>query len=505
MLTLLFYSDFTVLIRWWQQPEGSHAWIIPFISLFILWRRRFHFFAAATAGSLSGTVVAIFGVALFVFDSAGNLYQAQIPALILTAIGIIASSFGWSAARYAIAPLIFCLFASPPPDTFYVHLSLQLQLFSSAIGTNILHQLGVTAFLDGNIIDLGVYQLHVAEACSGLRYLFPLLALTFLLVWAYPSSLIVKVFFFFIAIPITIFTNSLRIALTGVLVHYFSIGPVEGFMHLLEGWLIFLFALGLLVFFMYALKRCRTSKCETVVLIDFDRIDGKYIRCGSSQITSHESRHPTAALISTASAIAAAAVFYAWFLEKDPIAIERFSFDSFPSQLAQWQGTASSIGTNLEKTIAASDYFLADYVKAGEDNDIVNVWVAYFEHNSRQGVGHTPRGCLPGAGWEFDRLQQKLSAFPNFQGEPFVHMRGIARKDGQRILLYYWIEDGETQFVDNRFFGLAQAYRSVLGRPTDAALVRLVTPLRSDETETKAEKRILDFISLAYPKMESYF
>ena len=504
LIFLILMSNFTVLIRWWQQPEGSHAWLIPLISLYILWRRRRSIFAAIGPGSFSGVLMATLGATIYILDSAGNLYQLQIPALALTTIGIFAASFGWASTRFAVAPLVFCVFASPPPDTFYVYLSLQLQLLSSQIGTALLHQFGVSAFLDGNIIDLGVYRLHVAEACSGLRYLFPLIALSFLLAWSYPASISLKLFIFASAIPITILTNSLRIALTGLLVHHFSIAQAEGFMHLFEGWLIFLSALGLLLLLMYGLKRLRTPKTENVTLIDLDRIDGKYVRHGHVGNLPRRLYASTATLLSTVLVLGTAVGAYAWHLGKEPVIDQRRALVAFPQQLEEWQGTASSIGTNLAETLAPSDYLLADYTNAEGNGDIVNLWIAYFEQNSRQGVGHSPQGCLPGAGWEFDLLGRKEAPFSNFAGETFSLMQGIARKDGRRIMLYYWIETGKQQFVDNRYFGLVNAYNALTNKPTDAALVRVVTPFKESETAGEAEERILNFLSLAYPKMKPH-
>jgi exosortase len=60
-----------------------------------------------------------------------------------------------------------------PSGFFYNALSSQLQLWSSALGVGVLQAIGVTAFREGNVIDLGPVQLQVAEACSGIRYLFP--------------------------------------------------------------------------------------------------------------------------------------------------------------------------------------------------------------------------------------------------------------------------------------------------------------------------------------------
>ena len=68
----------------------------------------------------------------------------------------------------------------PLPDFLYKNLSAELQLLSSQFGVWFLRLVGVSVHLEGNVIDLGVFQLQVAEACSGLRYLFPLMSFGFL-------------------------------------------------------------------------------------------------------------------------------------------------------------------------------------------------------------------------------------------------------------------------------------------------------------------------------------
>ena len=66
------------------------------------------------------------------------------------------------------------------PGVLYYKLSAFLQMISSELGVWFLHLIDVPVFLEGNIIDLGVLKLHVAEACSGLRYLFPILSFSYI-------------------------------------------------------------------------------------------------------------------------------------------------------------------------------------------------------------------------------------------------------------------------------------------------------------------------------------
>ena len=76
---------------------------------------------------------------------------------------------------------------------------------------------GVSVFLDGNIIDLGVTQLQVVEACSGLRYLMPLFLLALLIGYFFTKGWWRNGVLVVLVVPLSVFFNSLRIWMSGIL------------------------------------------------------------------------------------------------------------------------------------------------------------------------------------------------------------------------------------------------------------------------------------------------
>jgi exosortase len=151
--------------------------------------------------------------------------------------------------------LAYLLTAIPLPVFFYNALSSQLQLWSSALGVGVLQLIGVTAFREGNVIDLGPVQLQVAEACSGIRYLFPLTSLALLCAYFYRDRMWKRMVLVLSALPISVLVNGLRIGIVGILVEWYGPQAAEGFLHLFEGWVLFLFTLTMLVAEMWALSR----------------------------------------------------------------------------------------------------------------------------------------------------------------------------------------------------------------------------------------------------------
>ena len=108
-------------------------------------------------------------------------------ATILWVGGILLVSFGWATGKHFWPPVLHLVYMLPLPGVLYYKLSAWLQLISSELGVWFLKLLAVPVFLDGNIIDLGVLKLHVAEACSGLRYLFPILSFSYIFAVLYKA------------------------------------------------------------------------------------------------------------------------------------------------------------------------------------------------------------------------------------------------------------------------------------------------------------------------------
>jgi exosortase len=105
-------------------------------------------------------------------------------------------------------PLLLLGLMIPLPTFLYQGLSAQMQLISSQIGVAIIRLFNISVFLEGNVIDLGNYKLQVAEACNGLRYLFPLMALGFIAAYLFKGALWKRAVIFLSTIPITILMNS---------------------------------------------------------------------------------------------------------------------------------------------------------------------------------------------------------------------------------------------------------------------------------------------------------
>ena len=213
----------------WDSPEYSHAYLIPFISIFILWQNYAKLQRSQFAGAWFGVLLLLFGLFVLLAGEFSTLYVIVQYSLLIVLCGLVLSLTGWSRFSLFLVPIFLLFFTIPLPNFLYNGLSSYLQLVSSKLGVEVIRLFGVSVYLEGNVIDLGNYKLQVVEACNGLRYLFPLVALGVITSYFYNDSLWKKIVIVISTVPITVFMNSVRIGIIGVLVEYWGIDMAEGF------------------------------------------------------------------------------------------------------------------------------------------------------------------------------------------------------------------------------------------------------------------------------------
>ena len=226
--------------RWSGQEEYSHGFLIPVVSAWLLWTRRDALRESIGRPSLAGPALILLALAMHVVGELGAIWILSQVGFVLALIGIVLALGGYSLLRVAFIPIVYLLFAIPLPYFIDAVLTLKLQLISSELGVFFIQLFQIPVYLDGNIIDMGTYKLQVVEACSGLRYLYPLLSLSFLAAYLFQGRLWQRILVFLSSIPIAIGMNGFRIGFVGFLVDRWGTAMAEGALHFFEGWVIFL-------------------------------------------------------------------------------------------------------------------------------------------------------------------------------------------------------------------------------------------------------------------------
>jgi exosortase D (VPLPA-CTERM-specific) len=365
----------------------------------------------------------------------------------------------------------------------------KLQFLSSRLGVEFIQTLGIPVFLDGNIIDLGIYKLQVAEACSGLRYLFPLASFGFLFAVLYQGPFWHKVILFLSSMPITILMNSLRIGMIGILVNYFGIAQADGFLHWFEGWIIFVACIVLLYIEAIVLQRLVRKPRSTLDLLDLNFVGILTPLRAVPNIFAGKKLITAALLLFISGSV--------WQLlpERAAPKLERQTFSSFPLKINNWQGVPGpKLDPIIAQVLGADDYLTADYIAAG-DQAQVNLFIAYY-NSTTDGTGiHSPEICIPGSGWEVLSWQQAKVETGDAAIPAFTVNRAIIQKGGIKRLVYYWFEQRGRRLASEYTTKLITVWDSFTKARADGALVRFVTPLSRGEPESLADKRLTSFLS----------
>jgi len=486
LLGLLYHQALAYLLGMWGKEDFNYGYAILPIVLYLLWEKRAELKRYPSVPSWRGLIPIGVGIVLYALGELGGEYTTLFLSLWVVIVGLCWLHLGWGKMKVIAFPLAFLLVMFPPPHLLYANLSMKLQLVSSWLGVRLMQLVGMVAYREGNIIDLGFTQLQVVEACSGLRYLFPLIALACLLAYHFRYRFWKGAVLVLFAIPVTIVTNSLRLASVGVLYPFFGQKIAEGFFHAFSGWLIFVASLAILLVVVWGLNRLAPEGPRPAE-VQPPKPAGHPV-------------HPYHSLVAILLLLIPLAVFQGMeFRENIPI---NRPLRDLPLTVGEWTGVPSVMDSRTLAVLNLSDYTILDY-RDGHGKE-VNVYVAYNESQQKGKSTHSPDSCLPGSGWIF-RESGTLDMKAIGGADPSMRVkRAYMEKDGVKQIGYYWFPQ-RGRNLTNMFQLKAYAFWDALTRRrTDGALVRLITPVYEPEKPEDAEARLQGFVQQIVPILNEY-
>lgn len=494
----LFHKPLAHMVRSWGAEEYSHGYMIPLVAAFLLWKQ------APLLRTLDWTAfwpaVGVLLLALFggLLGELSSLFVVGQYAFVLALWALGLAAVGRAGFWQARAAFVYLLFMIPLPDFLYNNLSSFLQLVSTEIGVAVIRVLGVSVFVEGNVIDLGTYQLQVVEACSGLRYLFPLASFGFLIAALYRGPFWHRAVLFLSTLPITVLMNSLRIGVIGVTVEHFGIGAAEGFLHFFEGWIVFIACLGTLVGVAALLNRL-SGRDRPHLSARFD-LDFPGIEQMRSVPVGARATRPVllTALVMLALMVPVSLQVGA----REELIPQRETFASFPLLRGEWIGRDGYIEADVLQALKLTDHLIVDYRRAG-DPAPVNFYAAYYASQRAGASIHSPRSCMPGGGWRITELS-KTSLANDLGYEMAPVNRAVIELGSRRQLVYYWFAQ-RGRVISNEYLAKWYLFQDSLtmGR-SDGALIRLVTPIGTAGGVEAADARLRSFLKTFHPELTRF-
>lgn len=170
-----------------------------------------------------------------------------------------------------------------------------------------------------------------------------------------------------------------------------------------------------------------------------------------------------------------------------------------PDSIGSWTGTEVPLDDETLRVLGLTDYANRDYISSSA----LNVWL-YIGYYASQRTGdtiHSPKNCLPGAGW--DPIRAGYTTIPLPDGEKIKVNEYVIAQGLDKQLVFYWYQ-GRDRVIASEYWGKFWMIHDAITRNrTDGALVRLITPIGSDG-EDAAHARLQEFTQILFPSLSKF-
>jgi len=242
-LTILYFRVVQGLVSdWLHLPDFSHGFLIPIVSFYFVYERRKAISVLRPSSNWAGLGLIIFGILLLLLGNLATEYFTMRFSMLMVFGGIILFLLGKEFFKILLFPLIFLIFMIPIPSILMDRITFPMQLFASKVAAITLYLIGIPVLREGNVMLLANTSLEVAEACSGIRSLISLLALSIVFAYLSQKETWKRILLVLSTFPIAIIANAARVSGTGILAHHYGDKVAQGFFHGFSGWILFVVA-----------------------------------------------------------------------------------------------------------------------------------------------------------------------------------------------------------------------------------------------------------------------
>ena len=246
----LYVPSFTDLMNGlWTSDQQGHGPLVLAISLWLLWRRGPDLLALPVEPArIAGWAAFAVGMVLYGFGRTQGIQMFEVGSLLWLVVSAILLFRGGAAVKLVWFPLFFMLFMVPLPGVVVDTLTQPMKLAVSTVAEAILYGVGYPVSRSGVILQVGPYQLLVADACAGLNTLLTLEALGLLyLNLVRHESAMRNITLAILIVPISFAANVIRVIALTLITYHFGDEAGQGFLHGFAGMVLFMAALMLII------------------------------------------------------------------------------------------------------------------------------------------------------------------------------------------------------------------------------------------------------------------
>ncbi len=194
--------------------------------------------------------------------------------------------------------------------------------------------------------------------------------------------------------------------------------------------------------------------------------------------------------------IAAALTFFASQSERVP---PKKPFSEFPLEIGPWKGVTSELEERVYNILGVEDYIMANFSKSS--GEMVNLYIGYYQSQKEGDIIHSPKHCLPGAGWNITETSIE-KVIPDKSGKSIKVIKLLLRKGSEKQIVLYWFQSRGRIISSEYMEKVWLVIDSITRHRTDGSFVRLITPVIKDETT--AVNLLKEFAQQIFPSLNEH-
>ena len=264
LLLVLYFPILLDMVREWiEVEEMGHGFFVPAVSGYMIWTQKRELLQIPVKPFWPALALVLWGFCQAILGIVGADYFISRVGFLMALVGVIWTLCGTAVLRRLAFPLFLLLFMIRLPLFIYSQITFPLQILASRLAEHALSWIGIPVLRDGNILELPSQRLSVVEACSGIRSLLSLSFLALVYGFFFDRKGWMKWVLLVLTAPIAILANAFRVTITGILSEK-NPELASGVYHSMEGWVIFLVALGALMIVHHLLNFCWSHRPRRV-------------------------------------------------------------------------------------------------------------------------------------------------------------------------------------------------------------------------------------------------
>jgi EpsI family protein len=177
------------------------------------------------------------------------------------------------------------------------------------------------------------------------------------------------------------------------------------------------------------------------------------------------------------------------------------ALSAFPMQIVAWQGRELELTPATLEVLGPGQFLSREYQRSAFEAP-VNLFIAYFPSQRTSDTIHSPKNCLPGAGWA--PIESGRISLRRPDGSSILVNRYLIGKGTSKDIVLYWYQAHGRVTPSEYWAKIFLATDAIRLNRTDGALVRVVTPIEQSEGETKAQERAILFSEQLLSKLDPY-